>query len=489
MNLPSLTRAALATGLLSVVLVPSLPGALTPAFLKISTTTFNVGAITSGAATRSSGHLYFAGGHAGNTHFVTKAVKKVDLLTKSVTNVAPLPTALAGLGLVEFETALSTGALDLIYAIGGIDGTGHVQGTVQIYNPATDTWSPGADMPTPRAYLAVVAGTDGKIYAIGGTGENGKPLATVESYNPVTNTWAEEPSLLIARTHLAAVLGPLDVIYVEGGIDAGGNYQATSELFSEGSAAWVLGFSMNVARSDFGLSMAGDGFIHAVGGLSSSGPLKSIEAYNPATGAWTIEENALPAPQAKLVSVEGLDGSDYFLGGDDGSKVYNLVKQGTPPAYPSHNYTFFMHGVDEPVVNGTFSMDSQVPLNQTPLLELTLLSNTFWGTFPALTGTIGAGGTLTLNVPATLGLGLGIEFTVYATDLDGGSSQVLGSTFVLLALNGQINLPITTPLTLKNQVLVLSINPILGLNLDFAGGDMYIQLSDFDGIPSVPLSN
>jgi N-acetylneuraminic acid mutarotase len=79
-----------------------------------------------------------------------------------------------------------------IYAIGGAltYPGGPPLSTVEEYDPATDTWTRKADMPTARAYLSTSA-VNGKIYAIGGTLINPawyRGISTVEEYNPATNT-------------------------------------------------------------------------------------------------------------------------------------------------------------------------------------------------------------------------------------------------------------------------------------------------------------
>src|SRR5262245_6651400 len=58
--------------------------------------------------------------------------------------------------------AAVTGRDGHIYAIGGNDVA-----TVEGYDPASDTWTTRASMPTARGGLAAVAGPDGRIYAIG----------------------------------------------------------------------------------------------------------------------------------------------------------------------------------------------------------------------------------------------------------------------------------------------------------------------------------
>lgn len=44
---------------------------------------------------------------------------------------------------------------------------------------------------------------------------------------------------------------------------------------------------MNVGRHSHCVGVL-DGVIYAIGGLNSKGPLKSVEAYSPSTGVWTI---------------------------------------------------------------------------------------------------------------------------------------------------------------------------------------------------------
>jgi hypothetical protein len=56
-----------------------------------------------------------------------------------------------------------------IYILGGIEL--FASGGNQVYDPTTDSWSTGADMPTARGRLGVAVVND-ILFAIGGTGEN-----------------------------------------------------------------------------------------------------------------------------------------------------------------------------------------------------------------------------------------------------------------------------------------------------------------------------
>ena len=73
--------------------------------------------------------------------------------------------------------------------------------TVEMYDPATDTWTKKADMPTARDVLSTSA-VNGKIYAIGGLA-GGLAVSTVEEYDPKTNKWTQKTDMPTARDWLS----------------------------------------------------------------------------------------------------------------------------------------------------------------------------------------------------------------------------------------------------------------------------------------------
>lgn len=82
-----------------------------------------------------------------------------------------------------------------IYAIGGWNARNSSNDpialtSVEAYDPATNTWSPKASMPTARYWLAAATGTDGKIYAIGGENIFTQSLQSVEAYDPTLDIWS-----------------------------------------------------------------------------------------------------------------------------------------------------------------------------------------------------------------------------------------------------------------------------------------------------------
>jgi len=92
----------------------------------------------------------------------------------------------------------------------------------EAYDPETDTWQDLAPMPTPRQFTAAARGADGRIYVIGGTVRHGGAgsVGTVEIYDPATDTWAAGPPLRTPRQGHTATATADGRIYVIGGVHA-----------------------------------------------------------------------------------------------------------------------------------------------------------------------------------------------------------------------------------------------------------------------------
>jgi N-acetylneuraminic acid mutarotase len=105
-----------------------------------------------------------------------------------------------------------------IYLVGGGGSDGELITAVDVYDPKTDSWTTKADIPTGRKWLATSV-VDGKIYAIGGVPGpdwGGELLATVEMYDPATDTWTTKADLPAARCLMAAITFD-GLIYAIGG--------------------------------------------------------------------------------------------------------------------------------------------------------------------------------------------------------------------------------------------------------------------------------
>ncbi len=99
-----------------------------------------------------------------------------------------------------------------------------------MYDPDADSWKELAPMPTPRGSAVAVA-LGGKIYVIGGAHANipGKPMTeplwvgvptivvgTVEVYDPATNTWQSRAPMPTGRNHFMAAVVDGKIYAVDG---------------------------------------------------------------------------------------------------------------------------------------------------------------------------------------------------------------------------------------------------------------------------------
>src|SRR5438876_11617682 len=150
------------------------------------------------------------------------------------------------------------------------------------YDPATDGWRALTPMPTARGG-GVAAVVNGKIYVIGGAGpapdasapvirprQPQRSLGTVEEYDPATNTWRARAPIPPPCHHMGREAGD-GKIYVLGGTLSGafiigfpGNTNLV-QAYDPAADSWVTKTPMPTARS--GLNTATlNGIIYAAGG-------------------------------------------------------------------------------------------------------------------------------------------------------------------------------------------------------------------------------
>jgi N-acetylneuraminic acid mutarotase len=162
-----------------------------------------------GSTASADGHIDIVGGDAGGSKFLSSGHSYLPWGPDSWTSLAPPPTALAG-------ATMATGNDGREYLFGGL-GTGGYRRTVLVYDPSAGTWSTAAPLPDPRFAAAAVAAPDGRIYVIGGFDPVAGDTGRVDIYSPATNTWTCGPAMPAPASNLSAAL--LDnTIYAAGGI-------------------------------------------------------------------------------------------------------------------------------------------------------------------------------------------------------------------------------------------------------------------------------
>jgi N-acetylneuraminic acid mutarotase len=288
------------------------------------------------SASTVNGKIYAIGGSSILHGPGLSRVDEYDPRTDTWTTKAPMPTA---------RQWLSTSAVNgKIYAIGGTPRTFQpALSTVEEYDPATDTWVEKAPMLTSRFILSTSA-VDGKIYAIGGllrTTPSGPetPSSAVEAYDPATDTWTQKAPMPTPRVALSTsvVNGK---IYAIGGIYGnGGALFRTVEEYDPATDTWTTKTPMPTARAIFLSSSVVNGIIYVIGGVRGETALSKVEAYDPAIDTWT-EKTSMPEAKA-MFATSVVGGKIYAIGGNNAghgavmSTVYEY--DATPPLVVDFN--------------------------------------------------------------------------------------------------------------------------------------------------------
>ena len=206
-----------------------------------------------------------------------------------------------------------------LYVVGGCISSGSsfdcgigVTNILEVYDPATNTWTTKAPMPTARAAMAtgVIAG---KLYVAGGFVSCGSclGLGTLEVYDPILNTWTPKTSMQTPRskTDGAVINGKF---YVVGGADDNGFPLNTLEVYNPSTNTWAPLAPMMAPRLGLGAGEV-NGILYAVSGTDDiDTAFKTVAKYNPATDTWTAVD---PIPTARyLPKPQSINGALYVAG-------------------------------------------------------------------------------------------------------------------------------------------------------------------------------
>jgi len=160
--------------------------------------------------------------HPQRPHITVGTVEEYDPATNTWRARRPMPTPRnhATAGVVNGK----------VYVIGGrvagaFIGVSTNVDVTEEYDPATDTWGAvRARMPTPRS--AIASGTyNGKIYVTGGEGQTGVYMSTfraLEAYDPATNRWTSLANMPVSRHGLAGAVVGNKLHMVSGDVQSAG---------------------------------------------------------------------------------------------------------------------------------------------------------------------------------------------------------------------------------------------------------------------------
>ncbi len=166
------------------------------------------------------------------------------------------------------------------YVIGGGESS-HFNGglkTNEEYDPATDTWTQKADMPTGRGWVPWVV-INQVIYVAGGVKDQNN-LANLEAYDPSTDKWSVLAPMPQASSASWAIPYNGKGYFFAGSSGATQIYDATANKWSVGAAV------PGGAGEDHCVAEV-DGRLYVIGGAYAGGPDRvAMRRYDPSADTW-----------------------------------------------------------------------------------------------------------------------------------------------------------------------------------------------------------
>jgi len=203
-----------------------------------------------------------------------------------------------------------------LYLIGGGAGA---EGMVQIYDPESNNWSLGADMPWPASSTGSCV-INGEIYVAGGSVPGVGSVDNVAKYNPGEDSWTTLAPMPHGHNHAASGTDGKR-FWVFGG--RGGGPGNSTQVYDPATNQWKSSHLPDGTLAPLPLGRGGMGsapFIlgefYVIGGEGGTPLLHDrVDIYNPGTNTW---RSGIPLPLARHgIYPVATDGRIYVAGGGE----------------------------------------------------------------------------------------------------------------------------------------------------------------------------
>jgi hypothetical protein len=174
---------------------------------------------------------------------------------------------------------------------GGDDALFSTTETAELFDPATNTFSATNPMGTALASMATAPLPDGRVLLAGGFtgGFSGTTIDTAQIFDPATNTFSPISGTMTSpRSGALAAPLPDGRVLIAGGYNGtSGGYVASAETFNPGTGTFSAVGSMSTGRSDPAGGQLPDGRVLVAGGYDGTGAVSSAEVFDPKTNTFS----------------------------------------------------------------------------------------------------------------------------------------------------------------------------------------------------------
>lgn len=184
----------------------------------------------------------------------------------------------------------------------------------ELYDPATERFTPTGRMTTERLGHGAILMDDGRVLLAGGLNEGGGVVASAEIYDPATGIFSRTNNMIKAREGASMVKLNNGQILIVGGI-ANRLGVAEAELYTPASGTFTLTGSLHIARGATVAARLPNGQVIVCGGTPNMiQVLAQTEIYDPSSGVFTLGNN-MNSMRYKFAGNVLLNGSILLTGG------------------------------------------------------------------------------------------------------------------------------------------------------------------------------
>jgi N-acetylneuraminic acid mutarotase len=246
--------------------------------------------------------------------------------------------------------------------------------STELYDPATNRWSPAAPMIESRTRHTATLLRDGRVLIVGGltvTLQDGglfpSQLTSAEIYDPKADRWSPTAPTDEHRLGHTATLLPDGRVLVAGGQADSGTFLKSTEIYDAIQDRWISAAPMAAARFGHVATLLADGDVLVAGGLGEEPnalniALTSAEIYDPRTNLW-VSVASMAEFHAADTATALRSGNVLVVGapGQSRAEVYDLAQNRWTQTGPSmdryqHSATRLLNG--KVLIVGGYSLES-----------------------------------------------------------------------------------------------------------------------------------